>query len=142
MQKINYIKLTSDMENLGSLMSFVSEWAQGQGMAPERINEIQLVLEEAFVNICRYAYSGRRGDFEVNCFSESGSSVIEIIDSGIPFDITAQALPDITADISERRIGGIGCLLIKNLMDKVVYRRENGKNILRLTDLLQKQETP
>jgi anti-sigma regulatory factor (Ser/Thr protein kinase) len=141
-QKIKNIKLTADMESLGSLVSFVSEWARDQGMAPERVNEIQVVLEEAFVNICKYAYAGRQGDVEVNCFSESDSTVIEIIDSGIPFDITAQALPDITADIPERKIGGLGWLLIKSFMDMVVYRRENGKNILRLTSLLQKQETP
>jgi serine/threonine-protein kinase RsbW len=141
-QKTNYIKLSSEMENLGRLKSFVNEWTQGQAMAPERINEIQLVLEEVFVNICRYAYAGRRGDVEVNCFSESDSAVVEIIDSGRPFDITAQALPDISADIPERKIGGLGWLLIKSLMDMVVYRRENGKNILRLTSLLQKKETP
>jgi serine/threonine-protein kinase RsbW len=135
-QKIKNIKLTADMENLGSLMSFVSEYARDQGIATERVSEIQVVLEEAFVNICRYAYAGERGDVEVNCFSEGNSAVIEIIDFGIPFDITAQELPDITADIPERNIGGLGCLLIRKLMDMVVYRRENGKNILRLASLI------
>jgi anti-sigma regulatory factor (Ser/Thr protein kinase) len=119
-------------------MSFISEWARDQGMARERVNEIQVVLEEVFVNVCKYAYAGRRGDIEVNCFSGSDSAVIEIIDSGVPFDITAQALPDITADITERKIGGLGWLLIKSLTDMIVYRREKGKNILRLTSLLQK----
>ncbi len=137
MQKIKNIKLTADIENLESLMSFFSECARDQGIVPERINEIQVVLEEAFVNICKYAYAGGRGEVEVNYFSESESAVIEIIDSGVPFDITAQELPDITADIHERKIGGLGCLLIRKLMDMVVYRREGGKNILRFTSLLQ-----
>ena len=135
---IKNIKLIADVENLGSLMSFVSECARDQGIAPDRVSEIQVVLEEAFANICKYAYAGEQGEVEVNCFSEGDSAVIEIIDSGIPFDITAQELPDITADITERKIGGLGCLLIRKLMDLVVYRREDGKNILRMTSLLQK----
>jgi serine/threonine-protein kinase RsbW len=135
-QDIKSIKLTSDMENLGSLTSFISECARDLGMTPERAGEIQVVLEEAFVNICRYAYAEGRGDVEVNCFSEGNHTVIEIIDSGMPFDITAQELPDITADIHKRKIGGLGCLLIRKLMDRVVYRREDDKNILRFTCLL------
>lgn len=128
------------MGNLGSLASFVSGCARAQGMAPERTGELQVALEEAFVNICRYAYAEGPGDVEVNFFSEGGNAVIEIIDSGMPFDITAQELPDITAEIHERRIGGLGCLLIRKLMDRVVYRREDGKNILRFTGLLQQMK--
>ena len=96
-------------------------------MTPERPGELQVALEEAFVNICRYAYAEGPGDVEVSFFSEGGNTVIEIIDSGMPFDITAQELPDITADIRERKIGGLGCLLIRKLMDGVIYRREDGK---------------
>lgn len=136
MQKSKHIKLTADMENLGSLRSFVSECAQELGMAMERAGDFQVVLEEAFVNICRYAYAGVRGEVEVNCFSENDCAVIEIIDSGVSFDMTAQDLPDITADIHEREIGGLGCLLIRKLMDRVVYHREDDKNILRLTGRL------
>lgn len=128
------------MGNLGSLMSFVSECARDQGISPDRVNDIQVVLEESFVNICRYAYASGQGDIEVNFFSESDSIVIEIIDSGVPFDVTVQELPDITVDIHERKIGGLGCLLIRKLMDVVTYRREDGKNILRLTSLLQKDD--
>jgi serine/threonine-protein kinase RsbW len=135
MPKINNIKLAADMENIGTLMAFISECARDQGMAPDRSREIQLVLEEAFVNICKYAYAGRRGGVEVSCFSEGASVVIEVIDSGVPFDITAQELPDITTDIQERQISGLGCLLIMKMTDRVVYRRENGKNVLKLTCL-------
>jgi serine/threonine-protein kinase RsbW len=137
-QKIKTIKLTADMESLERLMSFVSECSRSQDISPERVSEIQVVLEEAFVNICKYAYAGERGEVEVNCFAQSDKTVIEIIDSGVPFDITEQELPDTTADIFERKIGGMGCLLIKKLMDMVVYKRENDKNILRLTSLLPK----
>jgi serine/threonine-protein kinase RsbW len=134
-REIKSIKLASDMENLGSLTSFVSGCARDRGLTPERASELQVVLEEAFVNICRYAYAEGRGEVGVTCFSEGNNTIVEIIDSGIPFDITAQELPDITADIHERKIGGMGCLLIRKLVDRVIYRRVGDKNILRFTCL-------
>jgi anti-sigma regulatory factor (Ser/Thr protein kinase) len=58
--------------------------------------------------------------------------IIEIIDSGMPFDMTSLPNPDITSDISERKIGGVGVFLIKKMVDEVQYRRENDQNILSL----------
>jgi len=56
--------------------------------------------------------------------------VIQIIDLGIPFDSKALADPDVTAHISERQIGGLGIFLMKKMIDKVEYRREEDKNVL------------
>jgi anti-sigma regulatory factor (Ser/Thr protein kinase) len=133
MQAIASIKLSADLKNLERLTSFVSECAREQGITEERGFDIQIAVEEAFVNICSYAYVGGSGEVEVNCSSNGDSFVIEIIDSGVPFDITVLEDPDVTADISEREVGGLGGLLIRKLMDMVVYRREDNKNILRLT---------
>ena len=38
----------------------------------------------------------------------------------------------ITMDIMEREIGGLGVHFIRNLVEEVSYRRENGRNILRM----------
>jgi serine/threonine-protein kinase RsbW len=132
-QTIVSIKLSADLKNLERLTSFVAGCARGQGITGERDVDIQIAVEEAFVNICSYAYVGGRGEVEVNCSSEGDSFVIEIIDSGVPFDITALEDPDVMADISERKVGGLGGLLIRKLMDRAVYRREGNKNILSLT---------
>ena len=133
MQAIASIKLSADLKNLERLTSFVSECARERGITEERGFDIQIAVEEAFVNICSYAYVGGSGEVEVNCSSNGDSFVIEIIDSGVPFDITVLEDPDVTADISEREGGGLGGLLIRKLMDMAVYRREGNKNILRLT---------
>ena len=111
MQAIASMKLYADLKNLEGLTSFVSECARERGITEERGVDIQIAVEEAFVNICSYAYVGGRGEVEVNCFSNGDSFVIEIIDSGIPFDITILEDPDITADISKREVGGLGGFL-------------------------------
>jgi len=64
------------------------------GFGQEEISKIELASEEALVNIFRYAYPERPGDVEVNCKLDEGRFILEIIDSGIPFDLTA--IPDRT----------------------------------------------
>ena len=132
MQAIAHVKLRAVLENLERIRTFGLECARAQHFSAARVAEIELSLEEAFTNICNYAYAGEPGEIEVNCFAEDGSMVIEIIDTGVSFDITTADDPDVTADLSERKLGGLGIFLIRKLMDKVVYRREGDKNILRL----------
>jgi serine/threonine-protein kinase RsbW len=116
-------------------MDFVSSCAREQGFSNERISEIELALEEVLVNIFKYAYkeSGLDGDIEITCkLADALSFVIEIADSGMPFDIFSASEPDVTADIDKRQIGGLGVYFVKRLMDDIKYKREAGKNILTL----------
>ena len=129
---------------LGSLyesMSFVSSCARELGFSNERISEIELALEEILVNIFNYAYKecDLDGNVEITCkLADAQSFVIEIADSGVPFDILAVCEPDLTAEIDKRPIGGLGIFFVKRLMDDVQYRRDAGKNIL--TFIIRKKE--
>jgi len=58
--------------------------------------------------------------------------IIQIVDTGLSFNFAALDEPDISAGIEDRKAGGLGVFLIKKLMDDVQYRRENGRNILTL----------
>jgi len=128
------VALPGAMDSLYSLISFVTSYACEHGFAGEKISAVELALEEVLVNIIKHAYekSGLEDLIEINCGTDDGSLVIEIIDSGKPFDIFSVREPDIYADIDERRIGGLGIFFVKNLMDDVRYRREDGRNILTL----------
>jgi len=127
------IKLPAKLENLGRWMNGVSECARVQGFDEKKIGKIELALEEALVNICKYSYPDEPGDAEVNCKQDNGRFIIEIIDSGIPFDMSSLPAPDVTSNIEERKIGGLGIFLIKKMVDEVKYRRERNFNILKLT---------
>jgi serine/threonine-protein kinase RsbW len=132
MQILLSLKLPARLENLQSFMKPVLNCAKTEGFDQKRIQEIELALEETLANIFNYAYPGTPGDVEINCKLETGRLIIEIIDSGIPFDITSLSDPDLTADIEERKIGGLGVFLVKKMMDEVRYRREKDRNILNL----------
>lgn len=132
MQILFSTNLLAKLENLERLIRSVSVCARAQGFDRERISEIELATEEAFVNICNYSYPEKTGEVEISCKLDDSHFIIEIIDSGIPFDITSLSVPDTSGDIDERRIGGLGVFFIKKMMDEVRYFRENERNILNL----------
>jgi serine/threonine-protein kinase RsbW len=126
------IKLPANIYNLRRLIQFVSTFAKEKGFARKRIQEIELAVEEAFVNISTYAYQDKNtGEVEVKCQMDNDAElVIEILDTGAPFDIRYFSEPDLNVNISDREIGGLGIFLIRKLVDEVHYRRDGQSNIL------------
>jgi serine/threonine-protein kinase RsbW len=61
------------------------------------------------------------GDLEVSCHVEDGTLVIQVRDWGRSFDPAGIALPDVTAPLEERDLGGLGMFLIYQFMDEVAY---------------------
>jgi len=133
MRLLSNIKLPAKLEYLRELVSSISHCAREQGFSPKRISEIELATEEALVNIFNYAYQDKIGEVEVTCkLDQEGRLIIEIVDSGVPFDMLSLGEPDTTADISERKVGGLGIFFIRKLMDDVQYQHEGAKNVLSL----------
>jgi anti-sigma regulatory factor (Ser/Thr protein kinase) len=123
------------VENLPAILSFALECAEKLSWTEIRLADIELVIEEAVVNVCKYAYPDGDGLLEVSCQGDENSLHIRITDTGKPFDLLSAAEPDLNADILEREIGGLGCFLIRTLADTVTYHRDGEKNILELTFL-------
>ncbi len=116
----------------------VSKCAEDLGFNSEKIIDIGVATEEALVNICNYAYQGKTGEVKVSCMlDDENRFIIEIEDRGIPFDVQMLENPDLTPDIIEREVGGLGVFIIKELMDDYQYRRVDDKNILRLINQIE-----
>jgi sigma-B regulation protein RsbU (phosphoserine phosphatase) len=128
------IKLPAMIEHLERFLGFVSEHAKEQGFTSDMLKKIELASEEALVNVINYAYPDKHaGEVEVSCgLDDNNRFVIEIMDSGTPFNPLSLSEPNLTEDVSERPIGGLGIHLIKKMMDEVDYRREGNNNILTL----------
>jgi anti-sigma regulatory factor (Ser/Thr protein kinase) len=126
------IRRPARLESLEDLMAFVTDCAEGRGFRPRRIQEIQLAVEEALVNIFNYAYPENR-DGEVRILCEPGDEdrlLVEFRDKGIPYTFEDLGDPDVSAPVADREIGGLGVLLIRKMVDDVRFRREGDENIL------------
>ena len=107
----------------------------GSSLKQEQLNNIQIAVEEVFVNIASYAYDsdkGGDGEVTVSVSVAPENLVIEFEDSGTPYNPLAEADPNTSLSADEREIGGLGIFMVKKLMDDVRYRHEGGKNILTL----------
>lgn len=127
-------KLPATLSNLHELLSFVSGMAGETGLTGEAQNRIELVAEEALVNIIKHAYPSSPGDVEVYLSAGAGPAlIVEIRDSGAAFDPLSKADPDIGASLDERKVGGLGVFMMHKMTDRLVYRRDQNQNILTMT---------
>ncbi len=120
------------VENLETVIGFVEECADRCALDAKKKFGLLVAVEEAFVNVCHYAYPRGEGDVGLFCGCGTDGFVVEITDRGVPFDILSIPDPDTTSDIMDRQIGGLGVHFIRKLTDDVSYRREDGRNILRI----------
>ncbi len=121
-------------ENLPQVVEFVDDKLE-QADCPMKIQmQIDVALEEIFINIASYAYNPDKGTATVRVEVSEEPVVVTItfVDHGIPYDPLAKEDPDVTLSAEEREIGGLGIFMTKKLMDDVVYEYKDGSNILRL----------
>ncbi len=127
------IRSAAKIEHLERLIDFVAGHAEMAGFTVNRINEIELAAEEVLVNIFQYAYPGTYGDVGIECRIEDDVRLVLVIsDNGTPFNILEVPDPDVTADISDREIGGLGVFFVKEMVDEARYLRQGNSNILTL----------
>ncbi|MBR3468132.1 MAG: ATP-binding protein [Lachnospiraceae bacterium] len=126
--------ITAETKNLDEVMTFVDTFLEEAECSMKVQMQIDLAVEEIFVNIASYAYAPGTGPATIRVgLTDDGSVfVIELIDQGVPYNPLAKEDPDITLSAEERKIGGLGILLTKKSMDDVQYEYANGSNILTL----------
>ncbi len=123
----------AEVEDVIQCVPLVSAYAREQGLSFERAKEIEVAVEEALVNICRHAYANGDGDIELRLnMNDHECFVITVIDRGIPFNPLSIDDPKLAPDIATQPLGGLGILLMRRLMDDVIYHREDDQNILEL----------
>ena len=134
----NELDIEATTENLDKVIAFVNEHLDAADCSPKSRMQLELAVEEIYVNIANYAYAPEVGKATVRVeVSEDPVAVtITFMDSGKPFDPLKKEDPDVTLPESERQIGGLGIFLTKKLVDDVSYEYKNGQNVLTLKKAL------
>ncbi len=130
MSKLTY---PAQFEYLDEIRSHVGREARAAGFDDKAVYAIQLAADEAASNIIEHAYAGvSDASFDLTCDFKNDRMVMTFSDHGKSFDITRVAKPDVKADLSERKIGGLGIYLMYKLMDDVQYKTAGSVNTLTL----------
>lgn len=132
-----YLKVFAKKEELEKVQTFIDTILEEQQFSMQAILQVDIAIEELFVNIVYYAYSDdvEEADriVEVVCkISGEDTIEIELKDGGKEFNPLEKKDPDITASLEEREIGGLGIYMVKKSMDGVEYERKNLQNIIRI----------
>ena len=126
------LQVAARVENLDIVNEFIDEKLEAVGCSPRTQMQVDLAVEEIFINIASYAY--RPGDgpvtIRVSVTEDPIQVILTFIDNGIPFDPLAKEDADVTVPAEERKIGGLGIFLVKKTMDSVTYEYKDGQNIL------------
>lgn len=128
------ITFHNKIDEVGRVAALIENISEELNLPFALVSSLQLAIEEAMVNIINYAYpKGTDGTGTLTVTDSNNTLTFVLTDSGIPFDPTAKADPDITMSAEERPIGGLGIMLIKKIMDNVTYVYSNSHNILTMT---------
>ena len=127
------IILANDISQITRLYEFIEELGNEFSLSPDTVFNLNLVLEEAVVNIINYAYPKEEHQYiYLSATMKEESIILVLTDTGKEFDPTAAPEADITLSADEQQIGGLGIFLIRQIMNEVKYERIEGKNVLTL----------
>lgn len=119
---------------LGACIGGVIERVEGLEAADVTSYNMQLAATEVFTNIVGHAYGGdasQRVLVEIGLADAPRGCVIELRDSGAPFDPAGVAQPD----LDNAQVHGYGLFLVEQLLDGVQYTAGADGNCWRLTKL-------
>ncbi|MCP5053370.1 MAG: SpoIIE family protein phosphatase, partial [bacterium] len=97
---------------------------------PEQVRlKMNVVLDELLTNIISYAHpDDKLHDIEIKVELSENRLKLSMVDDGIPFNPFSVETPNTELTLEEREIGGLGIHLVRNMVDKVSYRRRIDKN--------------
>lgn len=128
------ISVQASTEHLAEVRAFVSGHAAEFGFDEKDVADIRLAVDEAYTNIIKHAYKydkQKSVDIKLGC---NGDELwVSLLDTGNAFDLRKYSKPDIRQRIKNKKRGGVGVYLIKELMDTVSYSTEGPVNEIRMT---------
>lgn len=133
----------AEQAQLEPVQNFIGEELERYNCPPKVKFQIDVAVEEIFINIAHYAYHPEQaGTATIRCCvgGDPLQVTIQFLDNGKPFNPLAKEDADITLSAEERSIGGLGILMVKKSMDAVDYAYENGSNVLTIKKSIHNQK--
>lgn len=132
------LHLHNDILEIPLLGEWTEQICEKHDVTPAKMFQLNLALEEAVVNVMKYAFpDGRQHDILLTNNAEENAEgttmTFKLVDNGVEFNPLQEKTPDITLPAEAREIGGLGIFLVQQMMENVEYKREDNKNILTMT---------
>lgn len=132
------LTIEARIDNLDEVIEFIDSELENSGCSMKAQLQINVAVEELFVNVSSYAYTGHHGDISISIrvLDDPAMAEITLTDSGMPYDPLAKEDPDTGLSAEERAIGGLGIFMVKHIMDIMKYEYKDGNNIVTIAKYL------
>ena len=119
-------------ENFAAVQDWIREHLASIPCSVRTLLELDMIVEEVFINIANYAYGNQIGKAWVDLFMDADSNCLTMIfrDKGTPYDPLKKETPDLTSPAEKRAIGGLGIFLVHEYSDSLSYEYKDGENRL------------
>jgi anti-sigma regulatory factor (Ser/Thr protein kinase) len=136
------MRIGNSRADIRNVLAQVEQFGTEHRLSGAIVNDLNVALDEALSNIIAYGYaSGAKDEIAIRLSCAGDEVSVEIEDGGTAFNPLQAARPDLTADLQERRIGGLGIHFVRSLMDQIAYDRVDGKNRLRMVKKTRPEST-
>jgi len=128
------ITIKADMLEIDRVNAAFSQYAEKVGLSTAVVQKVSISFDELLTNIVAYGFDNPEGHLiDIAVVYSNGRLVITVTDDGVPFNPFDRVGPDTTLSLEEREIGGLGVLLVVELMDECTYQRLRDKNVVTLS---------
>jgi len=125
---------SAQIHNLPRILKWIRDHLSKLSLSSSEKNKLEVASEEIIVNIVNYAYENSQGSIEIELEEKPGILFLSFLDQGKPFNPLVNQKPVIKSlSVESKDIGGLGIFFVKNLVDRVDYSYESGKNKLSLS---------
>ena len=119
-------------DNYSAAQEQVQDFLSPYGCKMRTLLELDMIVEEIFINIASYAYGEKEGLASIDLSINDSADMLTMTfrDSGIPYDPLKKESPDITSGAMDRAVGGLGIFLVQKYADGMSYEYKGGENCL------------
>ena len=125
--------IPNDLAAIAGLVSDI-EATLSREEVPDMVGAaLGLALDELLTNTVSYGYPDNGWhEILVDLEVTPGCVDLTVRDDGRAFDPLQSPEPDLSGEIEDREVGGLGIHFVRTLADELSYARERGWNVLRL----------
>lgn len=119
------------LEEIRGVIERIDAFGASHGLPPDDLFRLALALDEVVTNVISYGYDDAdEHRIEIRVDVDGHAVEVRVEDDGRAYNPLDASKPNLSADIDERPVGGLGVHIVRTVMDELEYRREGERNIL------------
>lgn len=121
------LAIKNELAALEDVNAELAQFLSDHRVPHQAVYAVNLAIDELVVNVMRYAYiDDDVHTIDIELVVEAEQVILQIVDDGRPFD--PRRGPSLDLHAEDREAGGLGLLLVLDMVDVLDYRREGETN--------------